>query len=123
MFIQRTGSQFKMTNEQFKKPTSSESGNDVAGSHLASSTGRGGACARECGAGCRAGTDGTAQTAALLRWDSTTGSYPSFPRQVTRHSLKLWEEAVKIMESWDEYEQNEQNEQKQLASTISKMTK
>lgn len=43
------------------------------------------------------GTDGTAQTAALLRWDSTTGSYPSFPRQVTRHSLKLWEEAVKIM--------------------------
>ena len=69
MLIQRTGSQFKMTNDQLKKPTSSESSNDVAGSHLASSTGRGGACARECGAGCRAGA---AQTAALLRWDSTT---------------------------------------------------
>ena len=75
IFIQRTGSQFKMTNDQFKKPTSSESSNDVAGSHLASSTGRGGACARECGAGCRAGTAHTARTArrsaALLRWDST----------------------------------------------------
>ena len=61
IFIQHTGNQFKMTNDQFKKPTSSESSNDVAGSHLASSTGRGGACARECGAGCRAGAAQTAR--------------------------------------------------------------